>query len=116
MNLLELMLHEEIEWPSFAKLAVQDDNGLLKWSKSGERPSLGGAGCWHRGNVSGSDPEFGVIEVSDDWSTRIITREEYQAAGGWMKWEGGKRPVSSGSMVNFVARGDVVILVGKLDP
>ena len=29
-----------------------------------------------------------------------------------MKWEGGKRPVSSGSMVNFVARGDVVILVG----
>ena len=30
-----------------------------------------------------------------------------------MKWEGGKRPVSSGSMVNFVARGDVVILVGN---
>ena len=25
-----------------------------------------------------------TIEISDDWSTRIITREEYQAAGGSM--------------------------------
>lgn len=84
MNLLELMLKEEVEWPALARIAVQDDGGAIKWSMSSDSPVLyESSGVWDRMG-GGSDPEYGIITVADDWSTRIITREEYQADGGWM--------------------------------
>ena len=108
MNLLELMLKENVEWPVVAEFAVQDYSGKIRFS-------IGSPVCnakyyqWE-GCLAGHGFDCG--KKLEKWDETIITREEYQSAGGWMKWEGGKRPVSSGSMVNFVARGDVVILVG----
>ena len=108
MNLLELMLKEEVEWPVGAEFAVQDGDGKIRFS-------IGAPVCnakyyqWE-GCLAGHGFDCG--KKLEKWDETIINREEYQSAGGWMKWGGGKRPVSSGSMVNFVARGDVVILVG----
>ena len=108
MNLLELMLKENVEWPVGAEFAVQDYSGKIKFAD--KQPVCNEKyyqweECW-------ASHAFDVRKQLQKWNETIITREEYQSVGGWMKWGGGKRPVSSGSMVNFVARGDVVILAG----
>ena len=99
MNLLELMLKEEIEWPVGAGFAAQDQiyNGVSNnlcfyYSK----PSRAHSHMWSaKEGANVLAPSSSLKLLSDDWLTRIITREEYQAAGGWMKWEGGKsHPVS----------------------
>lgn len=81
MNLLELMLKEEVEWPVGAEYAVQDDDGEKVKFGYGRTPILCNTGIWHR------DVEVAITPMqclASDWSTRIITREEYQAAGGKM--------------------------------
>ena len=87
------MLKHEIKWPAEAQYAVQDDDGILKWVFSTNLPELWDSGVWYRGNLSGSDPVFGFIDLADDWNIRIITHAEYQNVGGWMKWEGDTNPV-----------------------
>ena len=84
MNLLELMLDEEIEWPVGALIAMQDYDGQVKWSENHDvfHKPVSIFGVWQRiGNDSVSE-YFKYTTQADDWSTRIITREEYQAAGG----------------------------------
>ena len=103
MNLLELMLKNEIEWPVGAEYAVQDDDGeKVKFGR--ERPPiLCSTGVWYR------DVEVAATLVqylASDWETRIVTREEYQAAGGWMKWEGGARNFVNTSKVCVKFRGE----------
>lgn len=95
MNLLELMLKEEVEWPVGAEFAAQDVSGRAYWySKS---PVFDGANeIWCGDSVS---TRIQLSKIADDFASCIITREGYQAAGGWMKWEGGERPVGSGVIV-----------------
>lgn len=85
MNLLELMLKEEVEWPAGALIAVQDRTMQIKWSEYDDvigKPERGSQ-FWQRlGNGDVSRIYFDADRLSSDWSTRIITREEYQAAGG----------------------------------
>ena len=100
MKLLDIMLKHEIKWPAEAQCAVQDDDGILKWVFSNSLPELWDSGVWYRGKLSGSDPVFGFINLADDWHTRIITHAEYQAAGGWMRWEGGECPVDGKATVD----------------
>ena len=79
MNLLELMLKNEIEWPVGAAFAVQDDDGEMVKFGCGRTPILCNTGIWHR------DVEVSAAPMqcqASDWSTSIITREQYQAAGG----------------------------------
>ena len=86
MNLLELMLKEEVEWPVGALIAMQDYDGQVKWSENHDvfHKPVSIFGVWQRiGNDSVSE-YFKNTTQADDWSTRIITREEYQAAGGKM--------------------------------
>ena len=99
MNLLELMLHEKVEWPVVAEFAVQDSDREMKFCES--KPEVGGSGnVW----VNGCSIRAKVLAaLSDDWSSRIITREEYQSAGGWMKWEGGECPTGVAA-VEYVMR------------
>ena len=86
MNLLELMLKEEVEWPVGALIAMQDSDGRVKWSEKHDvfyKPGII-FGVWQRiGNDSVSE-YFKNTTQADDWPTRIITHEEYQAAGGKM--------------------------------
>ena len=89
MNLLELMLENKVVWPVGAGYAVQDYNGKIKFSD--KQPVCNGKyyeweECWVTHSVS-------TREQLNDWHKTIITREQYQAAGGWMGWEGGECPV-----------------------
>ena len=89
MSLLELMLEENVEWPVVAEFAVQDYSGKIRFA-------IGAPVCnakyyqWE-GCLAGHGFDCG--KKLEKWDETIITREEYQAAGGWMKWEGGERPV-----------------------
>jgi len=93
MNLLELMLKEEVEWPVGAEFAAQQSDNAITWFCS--KPEFSGDWCGIYLQTT-----TGCRDLADDWSTRIITREEYQAAGGWMKWEGGECPVERGTLVD----------------
>ena len=80
MNLLELMLKENVEWPVVAEFAVQDYSGKIRFS-------IGAPVCnakyyqWE-GCLAGHGFDCG--KKLEKWDETIITREEYQAAGGWM--------------------------------
>ena len=101
MNLLNIMLNMDIHWPAGAKLAVQDEDGSLKWSFHDELPKwVCGSGVWHRGKGF-SDPEYGRIELADNYETSIILKEEYQKAGGWLEWAGGDCPVDEDQKVEY---------------
>ena len=81
MNLLELMLKEEVEWPVGACVAVQDYDREMKFGSS-DVPLMAESGkVWIDG---GFTKGLACASLADDWQTRIITREEYKAAGGWM--------------------------------
>jgi hypothetical protein len=86
MNLLELMLKEEVEWLVGAEFAAQDGDDCGLWFFNTKPFTTRGGEWW---NCDFNDPALDgnaniMSELSSDWSTRIITREEYQAAGGWM--------------------------------
>ena len=90
MTLLELMLKENVKWPVGAEYAVQDDDGEKVNFGRGRPPKLCGTGVWHRDIEVTTTP---IHCLASDWASRIITRVEYQAAGGWMGWRGGECPV-----------------------
>ncbi len=83
MNLLELMLKEEIEWPVAAKFAAQDGDMWLAYYDATSAPFMyDRTMAWSStgGLIQKAMKKLDLL--SEDWSTRIITREEYQAAGG----------------------------------
>ena len=77
MNLLELMLKEEVEWPVGAWFAAQQSDKAITWFCS--KPEFSGDWCGIYLQTT-----IGCRDLAGDWQTRIITREEYQAAGGKM--------------------------------
>ena len=105
MNLLELMLKEEVEWPVGAEFAAQDsdDSSVYFYVAPPAKSDLSDK-YWITKEVSHVGRK-NLSSLGDDWSTRVITREEYQAAGGWMKWEGGMRPVGDWMMVEIALLG-----------
>ena len=86
MTLLELMLKEKVVWPVGAKYAVQDDDGEKVKFGRGRTPVRYNTGIWQRDVEVANTP---IHCLASDWASRIVTREEYQAAGGWMGWKGG---------------------------
>ena len=107
MNLLELMLKEEVEWPVGADGVVQDgDKCLYFYSGDGIPFMHEGAASWSPNGGFIRNTMTCLCDLSCDWSNRIITREEYQAAGGWMKWELGNRPVDLGVVETRWSDGD----------
>ena len=97
MNLLELMLKEEIEWPVGAEFAAQSVKAEIVFCKYGFVEGVVSlAGTWRSIGGAIVTAIQSTIGRADDFHKRIITSEEYQATGGWMKWAGGKRPVHCG--------------------
>ena len=106
MNLLELMLKEEVEWPVGAEFAAQDgDDRTVHFYFESPVKSEYGQRYWVTPGVT-AHSKIRINTLADDWSTRIITSEEYQAAGGWMKWEGGARNFVNTSKVCVKFRGE----------
>lgn len=84
MNLLELMLKEEVEWPVGAEYAAQDrDDHTVHFYRYEPRLLLGTE--WSINEYEGvwrGRPKHKLAVTALDWPSRIITREEYQAAAG----------------------------------
>lgn len=105
MNLLELMLEQNVLWPAYAQYAVQDADKFLKFSSAGDLPEYDkNDEIWIRDADHGVSGSRVIKSLSIDWSTRIITREEYQDAGGWMCWEGGERPVPKETPILYTTK------------
>ena len=83
MNLLELMLKEEIEWPVGAEYAAQSVKAEIVFCKYGfVEPVVSLAGTWRSVGGAIVTAIQSTTGRADDFFERIITREEYQAAGG----------------------------------
>lgn len=106
MNLLELMLKEEVEWPVGALFAAQDgDDSRVYFYFESPVKGMPGQKYWVTPGVE-ANSKIRINSLADDWSTRIITREEYQDAGGLMKWNGGARHFDIESKVQVRFRGN----------
>ena len=85
MNLLELMLKEKVEWPVGAEYAAQSVKAEIIFCKYGfVEPVVSLAGTWRSVGGAIVTATQSTTGRADDFYERIITREEYQAAGGKM--------------------------------
>lgn len=105
MKLIELMLQAGIKWPVGAMWAAQDGcREVCFFEKSPSQPK-DRCRVWdvvepQMGNL----PRFTLDALADDWNTHAVSRDEYQAAGGWMLWEGGECPVEGSVEVEYEMR------------
>jgi len=80
MNLLELMLNERVIFPEYAQYAVQDYTGRIKFSDKKpvcNEKYYAWEGCWCLHYIDGN-------KRLEGWSGDIVTREQYESAGGSM--------------------------------
>ena len=78
MKLLDIMLKHEIEWPAEAQYAVQDYTGRIKFSDKKpvcNEKYYAWEGCWCLHYIDGN-------KRLEGWSCDIVTREQYESAGG----------------------------------
>lgn len=112
MKLIDLLVKELPRrggWPEVALNATQDKDGQVCFS-AGAVPEFGYV-AWEGGDWLGN--EFYTTRASD-YSTAIITREQYESAleaskavvghNGWIEWHGGERPVDSDAIVEVKYR------------
>ena len=106
-TLLQLMLESNVvlhkgilyavqSWPA-KDIPTVEDPGVCLYQ---ECPSLAPDGTW----VSSNGPS-GFSSVggwAEDRLTKVISKEEYQAAGGWMEYDGEGKPVPDGTQVDAV--------------
>ena len=83
MNLLELMLKEKVEWPVGAEYAVQGQDRWIAFHDKSSKPFINDrAPAWRSEGSFLPDEMVRADDLAIDWSFRVITSEEYQAAGG----------------------------------
>ena len=106
MNLLALMLEGKVVWPAAAGFAAQDKSDYivhfyrvepdpvkyLEWRLSENE------GVWTK------RPKHPLSGLASDWDTHVVTKEEYQAAGGWIGWEGGNCPVPKEAPILYTTK------------
>ena len=109
MKLIDILVEELPKrggWPKSANCITQD--GDLKVEPAYCHPSVakcGDDGFWFldSSRIGG----FEVDTLASDYTTAIITREQYEAAlaaknDGWIDWGGGDCPVDSREMVDVI--------------
>ena len=107
MKLIDILVDELPKrggWPEGAKCITQD--GDWKVEPASCHPSVAkcdGDGFWFldSSRIGG----FEVDTLASDYTTAIITREQYDAAlaaknDGWIEWGGGECPVPRGTLVD----------------
>lgn len=120
-TLLQLMLESNVVWRKGILYAVQswpakeipvEDPGVCLYQ---ECPSLAPDGTW-----IGSNGPSGFSSVggwAEDRLTKVIFKEEYQAAGGWMEYDRNESPVPKGTTVFVVwSNGDKTQFTQGDDP
>ena len=102
-TLLQLMLESNVVWHKGILYAVQswpakdipvEDPGVCLYQ---ECPSLAPDGTWISSN--GPSGFSSVGGWAEDRLTKVISKEEYQAAGGWMEYDWNGSPVPKGTTV-----------------
>ena len=83
MKLLELMVHENVQWPAGALWAVQDFDKELKFDEVDEPPTRPMHSCsgevWYRNGYQEFDNQYLTVRASD-WGTKAVSKREYDAA------------------------------------
>ena len=83
MKLLELMVHENVQWPEGALWAVQDFDRELKFDEVVEPPTRPEYSCsgevWCRYGYPEFDSQCLTVRASD-WDTKAVSKREYDAA------------------------------------
>lgn len=109
MKLIDMLVEETIEngwsWPERANCITQDSDREIV--SAGCHPD-DAKFCYYRygWNLKASRIEsFKSRTLADDYTTSIITREQYEAAlaaknEGWIEWGGGECPVPTGTLVD----------------
>lgn len=111
MKLIDILVEELPKrggWPKRANCITQD--GDLKVEPALCHPSIAKCdedGFWFLD--SSRTGGFEVDTLASDYTTAIITREQYEAAlaaknDGWIEWGGGECPVPCGTMVDVKHR------------
>lgn len=116
MKLIDMLVEDGLngwKWPDGIEAITQDNgNSTYKGVAFGyaEKPYLKG-NIWLANNGTGhADAAIKRYDVvADDWSTSIITREQYEAAlaaknDGWIEWGGGECPVEKGTLIDVKHR------------
>lgn len=107
MKLIDILVEELPKrggWPKRANCITQD--GDLKVEPAFCHPSIAKCdedGFWFL--YSSRTGGFEVDTLASDYTTAIITREQYEAAlaaknDGWIEWGGGECPVPRGTLVD----------------
>ena len=105
MKLIDLLVRELKHWPDDVHCMTQDSDGDLNWHNNKSTPELNDKGVTWKCDGSWMDYHRGW-EISDDWKTEIVTRDQYEAAladknDGWIEWGGGECPVEEGTLVDI---------------
>ena len=76
MNLIDILIEKDIQWPDGAAGAVQDGDGEVKFY-AGEKPIFDNGGVWLRD--SGVDlKEAFYLQTASDYNTAMITKQEWE--------------------------------------
>lgn len=101
MKLIDILVEELPKrggWPDGAECAEQDTDSQLCFSSHVDVVINSGKTDWLNGKWGGGWSNPYLDELSDDHSTAIVTRAQYEAAlaaknDGWIEWAGGECPV-----------------------
>lgn len=100
-HLIELMIEAGVKWPEGAEYAVQDADSVLAFYKTKPRREVGRRSWGGAAYVAGSASS--VHDICHNWHQTIVTKAQYEKElaerDGWIRWEGGRRPVSGDDMV-----------------
>lgn len=107
MKLIDILVEELPKrdgWPKRANCIIQDPDKIVEHATC--HPSV--AKCGEDGFWFLDSSRIGGFEVdtlASDYTTAIITREQYEAAlsaknDGWIEWGGGECPVPRGTLVD----------------
>lgn len=79
MKLIDLLVRELNHWPDDVHCMTQDSDGDLNWHNDNSTPELNDEGVTWKCDESWMDYHRGW-EISDDWKTAIVTRDQYESA------------------------------------
>ena len=106
MKFIDILVREYKEWPAGVHCITQDSDGDINWHNNKSTPLLNDLGRTWKCDSSWMD-YFRDFEISDDWRSAIITREQYEAALAASKTEwDGKFPIPAGTEVEVHFDGD----------
>lgn len=109
MKLIDILVEETIEngwsWPERANCITQDRDREIMTATC--QPSVAKFDAsYNRWFLNGSRIGGFIADIlANDYTTAIITREQYEAAlaaknDGWIEWGGGECPVKKGTLVD----------------